>query len=213
MSDKPWITSKGMRWTFWILVGVLILTIGLCIAFYPEPYQFFKQTISSLGQVVTWPSGLDNTISRWIFTIGFGIIATGALFMMVAYTNVRGFYGAGWKVFMLFIFFFGAVGIAFPADSPNVTFKIYHVAGAALFVSGFGLFNFIAQLLRFIRKYVPKPSEGRRKWDYYLDLVFVILVFIAVLWYLLSGLFGFLTITTPWVLTIFNLFISRGPGR
>jgi len=104
---------------------------------------------------------------------------------------------------------FGAVGTAFPADHPDATFRIYHIAGAALFVSGFGLFNFIAQLLRFIRKHVPKPTEGKRKWDYYLDLVFVILVFIAVLWYLLSGLFGFLGISTSWVLTIFNLFISQ----
>jgi len=209
MSDKPWITSKGMRWVFWTLVLILILTVVLCIAFYPEPYQFFKQTISSLGQVKSWPSGLENKISAWIFTIGFGVIAAGALFMMVAYTNVKGFYGAGLKVLMLFIFFFGAVGTAFPADHPDSTYRIYHIIGAALFVTGFGLFNFIAQLLRFIRKHVPKPTEGKRKFDFYLDLTFVILTFIAVVWYLLSGLFGFLGFTNSLVLTIFNLFISQ----
>jgi len=209
MSNQAWITSKGLRWLFWILVVFLLLTIGLCIAFYPEPYQFFKQTISSLGQVKSWPSGLPNPISQWIFTAGFGLLAIGVLFMMVAYTNVKGFYGAGVKVFVLFVFFFGAIGTAFPADHPVSTFVTYHVIGAALFVSGFGFFNFVAQLLRFIRKHVPKPTEGKRKWDFYLDLTFVILVFLAVAWYLLSGLFGMIGITNSIILTIFNLFISQ----
>ena len=208
MSDKAWITSKGMRWTFWILVIVLILTIALCIVFYPGEYLFFQQTISSLGHIFASNEEI-NTISQWIFTAGFGIIALGTLFMMVAYTNVRGFYAPGWKVFMLFIFFFGAVGTAFPADHPDPTFRIYHVAGAALFVTGFGLFNFIAQLLRFIRKHAKKPTEGKRKWDFYIDLTFVILVFLGVLWYLLSGLFGFLELELGWFAIIFNLFISQ----
>lgn len=211
MANKPWITQKGMRWTFWVLVFILIATIGLCIGFYAEPeiYQFWKQTISSLGQVNTWPSGNENKISQWIFTAGFLIIALGTLFMMVAYTNNRGFYGAGWKVIFLFVFFFGAIGTAFPADHPDATFRMYHVIGAALFVSGFGLFNFVAQLLRFIRKHTPIPKNGAKKWDFYADLVFVILVFLSVIWYLLSGLFGWIDVNLGWFEQIFNLFISQ----
>lgn len=208
MMDKR-IASKRMRWVFWSLVSLLVLTVVLCIVFYPEPYQFFKQTISSLGHISSWPSGLDNSISRWIFTIGFNLIGLGALIMMIAYTNVKLFYGAGLKVFFLFIFFFGAIGVAFPADHPDPTYAMYHIIGTALFVTGFGFFNFVAQLLRFIRKHVPKPTEGKRKFDFYLDLTFVILVFICVVWYLLSGLFGWLSGIGPVVLSIFNLFISQ----
>jgi hypothetical protein len=187
-----------MRWTFWVLVFILILTIGLCIGFYPGEYLFFQQTISSLGLIYA-RNGELNEISRWIFTTGFELIAAGALFMMVAYTNVRGFYGAGWKVIALFIFFFGAVGTAFPADHPNATYQAYHLAGAALFVMGFGLFNFISQLLRFIRKHTPIPKKGSRKWDFYVDMIFVILVFICVLWYVLSGLMiNLLHYPGPW---------------
>jgi hypothetical protein len=205
------IASKKMRWTFWSLVILLILTVVLCILFYPEPYQFFKQTISSLGQIKSDPSGLDNSISRWIFTSGFTLIGVGALIMMIFYTHAKVFYGAGLKVFFLFVFFFGAIGTAFPADSPDPTYVIYHLVGAGLFVTGFGFFNFIAQLLRFIRKHVPKPTEGRWKFDFYLDLTFVILVFICIVWYLLSGLFSanILNITNNFVLTVFNLFISQ----
>ena len=172
MATKPWITQKGMRWTFWVLVFVLILTIGLCIGFYPGEYLFFKQTISSLGHFIA-RNGDPNSISRLIFTIGFCSIAAGTLFMMVAYTNIKGFYGAGWKVITLFIFFFGAIGTAFPADHPNETYQMYHLIGAALFVTGFGLFNFVAQLLRFIRKHTPIPKKGARKFDFWLDLVFL----------------------------------------
>ncbi|MBN2154836.1 MAG: DUF998 domain-containing protein [Candidatus Lokiarchaeota archaeon] len=208
-SNHPWITSRGMRWVFWSLVFLLLLTIGLCIAFYPEPYQFFKQTISSLGEITSWPSGLPNPISQWIFTIGFSLLGIGTLFMMIGYINVKGFYCPSLKVLFLFVFFFGTVGTAFPSDHPNPTFRMYHFIGAALFVTGFGLFNFIAQLLRFIRKHVPKPADKKLKIDYYIDLIFVILVFVAIVWYLLSGLFEMLGIITPWVVLIFNLYVSQ----
>ena len=118
-SSQPWITSKGMRWVFWSLVLLLIAIVGLCILFYPEPYPFFKQTVSSLGETHSWANNLPNTISQWIFTVGFVLLGIGTLFMMVAYTNVKGFYGAGWKVITLFIFFFGAIGTAFPANHPE----------------------------------------------------------------------------------------------
>ncbi len=212
MIDKR-TASKKMRLLFWILVSILVFTIGLCILFYPEPYLFFKQTISSLGQQYTVWSHLPNTISQWIFTVGFSLIGLGTLIMMVGYTNVKIFYAAGLKIFFLFVFFFGAIGTAFPADHPDPTFRAYHVAGAALFVTGFGCFNFVAQLIRFIRKHVPKPTEGKRKWDFYLDLTFVILVFLAVLAYLVSGLLGFLQPQIPniasWIKTNYVLEISQ----
>jgi hypothetical protein len=210
MANKPWITQKGMRWTFWMLVMILILTIGLCIGFYPGKYLFFKQTISSLGHFFA-SNGDPNTISQKIFTAGFLVLGVGTLFMMIAYTNVRGFYGAGWKVITLFIFFFGAVGTAFPADHLDETFRMYHIIGAALFVTGFGLFNFVSQLLRFIRKHTPIPKKGAKKWDFYVDLVFVILVFLAIFAYLVSGLIGFLPYPNiaEWIRVNFVLEISQ----
>jgi len=114
------------------------------------------------------------------------------------------------KIFFLFVFFFGAVGTAFPADHPDPTFRTYHVIGAALFVTGFGCFNFVAQLIRFIRKHTPIPKKGAKKWDFWVDLVFVILVFLAVIWYLLSGLFGWIPdLDLGFLEPVFNLFISQ----
>ena len=94
MTSKGWMTQKGMRIYFWVLTGILMLTIILCIIFYPEHYRFFQQHISSLGQLYSTWSHLPNTISRWIFTTGFVILGIGVFIMMIAYTNNRGFYGA-----------------------------------------------------------------------------------------------------------------------
>lgn len=210
MTTKGWISQKGMRIYFWVLTGILMLTVLLCILFYPEEYRFFQQHISSLGQLYSRWSRLPNTISRWIFSIGFVILGVGTLIMMIAYTNNRGFYGAGWKVFTLMIFFFGCILTAFPCDHPDETFRDWHVIGAVCFVSGFALFNFVAQLLRFVRKHVKTPKEGKRKWNFYFDLVFVILVFIAVIWYLVSGLFhDILHISAGAFDKILNLFIAQ----
>ncbi|TFG21421.1 MAG: hypothetical protein EU530_00265 [Promethearchaeota archaeon] len=130
--------------------------------------------------------------------------------MMVAYTNVREFYGVAWKVFTLVIFFFGCILTAFPCDHPDKTFRDWHVIGAVCFVTGFALFNFVSQLLRFVRKHVKKPTEGKRKWDFYFDMIFVILVFIAVIWYLTSGLFhDILQISAGVFDKILNLFIAQ----
>jgi hypothetical protein len=210
MTTQGWITQKGMRIFFWVLTSILILTITLCIIFYPERYRFFKQHISSLGQLYSTWSHYPNTISRWIFSIGFIILGIGTFFMMIAYTNVKGFYGAGWKVFTLVIFFFGCILTAFPCDHPDKTFRDWHVIGAVCFVSGFALYNFMAQMLRFVRRHVRTPKEGKRKRDFYFDLIFVILVFVTVAWYLLSGLFhDILHITVGDLDPIFNLYIAQ----
>jgi hypothetical protein len=188
-TSKVWIGQKGMRWAFWALTLLLVLTIALCWIFYIGNYTFFGQTISSLGHTtdIVFPFN-KNTISQWIFTGGFILMAIGAVVMIVGYFTPKTFYGAGFKIFFLFMLVFGAIGTAFPADIGGVIGTI-HIIGAGLFVSGFGLFNFSAQSLRYIRKHMIKPTSGRRKFDYYLDLTFVILTFIAVAWYLLSGLF------------------------
>jgi hypothetical protein len=196
---------KRLRWTLWSLVLLLLITIGLCILLYPEPYEFFGQTISSLGEV-TSKSGLSNATSQWIFTTGFALLAIGVLVMLTWYFKFAGLYMSWLKGLILVMFFVGTIGTAFPADHSKYAFL--HIVGCALFVFAFGLYNFVSQLLRFIRKHVPKPKK--RIWDFYLDTTFVILVFLAVVWYLLSGLFiDILGKNASWIRAIFHVPISQ----
>jgi hypothetical protein len=198
VSDKK---RRTLIWVFWSITILLLLTVVLCIVFYGEPYRFFKNYISDLGNISTpevigvpGSGNQPNPLSQWIFTGGFTLIAIGTLIMIGIYIGNKGFYMGWLKVLILFMIFFGALGVAIPADTSHDLYGSQgvlgwlHIVGAALFVSGFGLYNFVSQLLRYIRKHAEKPIDRKRRFDYYFDLSFVVLTFITVAWYLLSGL-------------------------
>jgi uncharacterized membrane protein len=105
------------------------------------------------------------------------------------YVTGTSFYVGTTKIIVLVFFMVGAIGTAVPWNTPNYA-SILHFIGAAFFVGGFGIYNFICQLLRYIRKHTPKPTK--KKFDFYLDKTFVILVFLVTVWYLVSGLLGLL---------------------
>lgn len=194
-----------MRWLLWVLVFFLLITVGVCIWFYSqiEIYEFFGETISNLGGIRT-QTGWLNPISQWVFTGGFILLGIGSFVMLIGYFKNLNYYQGGLKASILLIFALGAFGVAVPYDHP--TLSALHLVGTAMFVGGFGVFNFICQLLRFIRKFQPKPQK---KLDYYLDLTFVILVFLALAWYLLSGLFDLIHLDNDLVHLIFHLEISQ----
>lgn len=60
------------------------------------------------------------------------------------------------------------------------------------------------------------PNESKQdskskshNWDYYLDLVFVIIVFVLMVWYLISGLLGIIDVEKIGWLSIFSTAISQ----
>ena len=211
--------AKKMRWLVRSMILFLALVIIFCWIFYPVKYTFFKMTISDLGMFY---NASFSAKSRWIFTIGFLIIAILILNLNVMYMKGTGFYHKTLKIIILCIFMLGAVGTAAPHNSDDFitgflgdALTVMHFVGAGFFVGGFGMYNFVCQLLRYVRKkkqgQYPK-KEGvswKRKWDFWVDLVFVYLVIIAIVWYLISGVLGIFHVDKTGILIIFQTALSQ----
>jgi hypothetical protein len=190
--------QKTMRIIIWSFVPVMLLTLGLAWAFYPEPWEFVDEFVSNLGNTVGYHTKLDNTVSMFIMTIGFSVIGLCCLAVAILYfvrpgmryqiiktqdpnirilKSERGLLYAVAKGVFYFIMFLGALGIAVPGDIESLF--IFHITGASLFLVSFGLVNFIHQSLRFLRK--VKAKDEKKKIDFYLDIVMVVLVFAVLL--------------------------------
>ncbi len=185
MSQK--ISPKSMRWMIWVIAILLFLIIGFAWGFYNETYEFFKESISMLGGFQT-EHGNNNFPSYAIFTIGFLLVSVLCLVTGILYVaNYMDFDYATLKGILMLVIAIGTFGTAIMHD----LLKIVHGIGAFLFVTGFGIVNFVWQLLRFARKHAQPPET--RKWDYYLDLVMVIVLFFAILVYFaFTGIYYFL---------------------
>jgi len=168
------INPKGLRWLIWGLFILLLITIGLAWGFYPEKYDFFREPVSSLGGLVSHDESTPNFPSYVIFSSGFVLMGVMAIIVSLVYfTNIKRFKFAILKGLLLFIMGLGAAFTAIPWD-----FKvILHGIGAFLFIASLAVINFVFQLLRYIKRHVPKPTDVKRAWDYYFDLTFVILLF------------------------------------
>ncbi len=184
-----------MRWMIWSIMFLVILTIGLAWVFYSfrEPYNFFQETISMLGGIQT-EMGHNNFPSFAIFTIGFLMVSVLSFVTSILYlANSEDFEYGILKGILLMIIAIGTFGTAIMHDF----MKIIHGIGAFLFVSGFGVANFVWQLLRYARKREQPPEN--RKWDFYLDAVFVwILLASIVVYFVFTGIYyflGYLTFT------------------
>lgn len=168
--------QKIMRYLYWAIIPILVLTIGLAIAFYPEPYRFFHEFLSDLGGVLSKKDALINRTSSIIFSIGFGLCAVivGTLAILYFINDLRYKYLKGVLCTLIFI---GASLTCVPYDLGNTL--ILHTLGACIFMGAFGILNFVLQLLRFIQKHQKVPEK--RKLDFYLDLSIVIIVFVVVI--------------------------------
>ncbi len=207
--------AKTIRRLIWAIVAILIFTILTCWLFYAEPYRFFQMTISDLGTFFTVTEGNPNSVSQWVFTHGFLVIAGLLGVIILLYIKESGYYAKKAKIIILGIFLLGAIGTASPYDS-NIRFlgiggeilHVMHYFGAAFFVIGFATYNFISQLLRYIRK-KKAGKYPKKNLDFWVDLLFVYIVFIAVVWYLLSGLLGLLDISKVGFWSIFPTALSQ----
>jgi len=172
-----------LRLLVWSITVVMVITIGLAWWQYPEPYDFFQETVSALGGTIS-TTGLDNKISSMIFTIGISICGGIALIIAVIYFIKKElFFNIGKAIIALFIAI-GTIGIAIPRDYEQLL--LIHAIGAALFIGAFGIFNGVSQLLRYSHKHRPKKPEEKKTLDFYLDLSMVYLTGISILLYLID---------------------------
>jgi len=197
MSQK--INQNSMRWMIYVVVSLLIITIGLSWGLYStrEPYRFFQETISMLGGLKT-ANGFGNFPAYAVFTIGFLLVSVLCLVTSIIYmANLEDFEYGILKSILLFIIAIGTFGTGIMYD----LLTIVHGIGAFLFVTGFGVYNFVAQLLRYARKKEEPPTS--RKWDFYLDAVMVWVLFaITLAYFVLTGLhyfFPVLGVSHEWV--------------
>ncbi len=165
---------KTIRYLYWILVPILVLTIGLAIYFLPEPYRFFRDYLSELGAQLSVENLLDNHISSIIFSVGFGFCAVVSFIISILFI-ISNFCYKYLKGSLNLIMAFSASLISIPQDKGNLL--VLHTVGAALFVAAFGILNFTLQLLRFLRKRQVFVEKG---FDYYFDLTMVVLVFVVI---------------------------------
>ena len=170
-----------LRLLVWSITVVLILTITLAWWKYPESYEFFQESISSLGGYLS-TTGSVNTISSLIFSIGVilcGVIAF--IIAMIYFFKKELFFNTGKAIIALFIAI-GTIGIAIPRDHEGMI--LFHAIGAAVFIGAFGIFNGVSQLLRYSHKHRPKKPEEKKTLDFYLDLSLVYLSGLSILIYL-----------------------------
>ena len=176
--------STTIRLLIWLMAGVIISTITLGWWQYSEPYDFFQDTISSLGGNLS-KSGFANPTSALILTIGFSLCSVISLTISLLYFfNKQLFWHTGKAIIALFIVI-GGIGIAIPRD--HLQLSVYHGLGAMLFIAAFGFFNGVLQLLRYSHKHRSKnptnPAE-KKTFDFYLDLSLVYLTLLSSLFYL-----------------------------
>ncbi len=171
-----------LRLLVWSIAVVMILTIALAWWQYPESYNFFQDTISSLGGNFSI-SGLDNSISSMIFSIGISICGGIAFIVaMIYFFKNELFFNTGKAIIALFIVV-GAIGISIPRDQGQLL--ILHGIGAIIFIGSFGIFNGVLQLLRYSHKHRPKKPEEKKTLDFYLDLTMVYLTGLSIIFYLI----------------------------
>lgn len=192
------ISPKGLRWFVWSIFFVLLLTIALSWGFYPEKYEFFQEAVSFLGGRYSYDLNILNYPSYVIFSIGFVIMGIIAIITSVIYfINMKRFKFAMLKGVLLFILGLGSAFTGVPWDVA----PLVHGFGAFLFIAGVAVVNFVFQVLRYHKRHVAKPTTGKRAWDYYWDITFVVILFVTGTFYLVVQIWGWIPGTTQLIST------------
>ncbi len=190
------ISAKQIRWLVWSIYLIMVITIIVSWVFYPEDYDFWYFSTSTLGGLYTPISLLPNFPSYMIFTMGFVLIGAISIFTGILYfKNTKQFRFAIIKGVLLVIMGVGAVGIAIPHDYTPLT--IFHQIGAFMFLSGLAALNAVFQLLHCFGKYGYHCEE--KKVDYYVDYTFVILLIAAAVGYYATEVIFFLWPAGWWI--------------
>ncbi len=148
--------QKIIRILVWLMPVAILVTITTAWIFYPEPYEIFYESISALGGIYS-EHGLMNAKGSLVMNIGFGITAALGITISIIYFIRTDLDAHILKACLTLIVGLGAIGIALPHDKSGLIF--YHFMGAFTFITAFGVYNFIAQVFRFIRKHKPKQAN------------------------------------------------------
>ena len=184
--------QKIVRWLIWAIAIVIIVTIGLAWFFYPEPYDFFNEAISNLGGINS-ETGISNSISSLIMTIGFSLISVISFSIFIDYLVTEELTYRFRKATWTLILSIGAAGIAIPYDHSSLYFL--HYIGAFTFVISFGGLDFDCQALRFFR--MRKEDKHRGKVHVSFDVVFVFIVFAVVILHILAFILDRVGVSIP----------------
>ncbi|MHA1673394.1 MAG: hypothetical protein ACTSYI_07180 [Promethearchaeota archaeon] len=157
---------------YFCIAFVLVHTLFNTIVHYPEPYLFFKETFSRLGGI-TSSVGNPNDSGAAIFATGIQICGLLTLILGFAYLywdrviqpsqqseliqstqstqstdtqeNIKSKSNLGFSI-LSFIMSGGFILLTVPYDHPRLT--ILHIIGVIMFVGGFAVLNFYAQIHR-----------------------------------------------------------------
>ncbi len=162
-----------------LLGVVLVLTIGLAIWQYPEPYEFFGEHISNLGGIQS-ETLLNNYYSSMIMIIGFGVLAGISFTMAIIYFASKRIKFNITKGVLALAIAGGTAGVAVPLDHP--TLDQWHYVGAALFILGFAAYNFVCQARRYYKKHTLIPEK--LGFNFWIDFIFVWIVLAAFVMYM-----------------------------
>lgn len=197
---------------------LLIIIVAVCIWQYPIPYIFFVQTISDLGAHYSYTytpdiqpvQNVPNSISMFLFSSGFIVLTVLLLWMMIIYFRNSSLYSNKLKGILMMIMAIGAIGVTIPWDSTPVWLHHAHTVGALCFAGGFGIYNFVCQRLRYIRKHeIAKTKSWWKKVDNIVDLIIAIAIFVVTVWYLISGILGALDVPRVGWLAIFSTGLAQ----
>jgi len=171
--------QKALRILLWGVGVVLVLTIGLAIWQYPEPYEFFGEHVSNLGGIQS-ETLLNNYNSSMIMIIGFGFFAAISFAMAIIYFVSKRIKFNITKGVLTLAIAGGAAGVAVPRD--HSTLYQWHYVGAALFILGFAAYNFVCQARRYYRKHGFIPEK--KNFNFWIDFIFVWIVLAAFVMYM-----------------------------
>lgn len=190
------ISAKQIRWLVWSLYLIMVITIVLSWIFYPEAYDFWGKSTSTLGGLRTPDTNLRNFSSFVIFTIGFILLGAQAILIgSIYFKNTKQFRFAVIKGLLLVIMGIGAIGIAIPYDYTPLA--LFHQIGAFMFLSGLAALNFAFQLLHCMSKYGSHCVD--KNLDYYVDYTFVVLLIAAAVMYYATEVIFYLWPVGWWI--------------
>lgn len=123
---------------FFLVFFVLFITFGLAIALYAEPFHFWQNAFSDLGNLVT-PQGLPNEVPRLIFSLGMLAESIIMLAIRAQYSGEQAFRNQRTKSWLALL---GAVGFLV-SILPNDRFHGIHSLGVASVVASLYFFALI----------------------------------------------------------------------
>ena len=178
-SDKEIIQEK-IRYLYRLLGPILLSTLILAWALYPERYDWSFEYVSDLGGLESKNEELNNLPSAITMSSGLAIVAIISMVISGIYLSKINVLGKKWsptKSIFSLLMGIGAGLTAVPTKHPTV--GRLHQIGAILFFFTFAVVNMIMQVGRSYSGIKEKKRE--KNLDYFFDITIAIMVIIALL--------------------------------